>query len=150
MAGGRRARRSRSRPIPSGHTRTPTHTAGRLTAGRMRPVANDRSHLDALFGEVLGGARVPRDRRVLRRLVGEIDAFGLAMDRDQLIALLDEGLDDIVGDLVVHALVGDQDVLHHRDLVVLVLTWIGLGCNYAGAVDAAVLGVHLVDSVVMV
>src|SRR5262245_48519468 len=69
------------------------------------------SHLDALLGEVFHRAGMPRDRRVLRRLVLQRDAVGLGVDGDELVALLDEGLDDVVGDLVRHLGVGDQDVL---------------------------------------
>src|SRR5664279_4770063 len=82
-------------------------------------------HLHAFFGVIFYRARMPRDRRVRRDLLGKVDVLGFAVHRDQIVLVLDEGLDDRVGDLIGHAGVGDQDVLHRRDLIVLVLARIG-------------------------
>ena len=78
--------------------------------------------------------------RVLAELIFQTDAFRLGMHGHQFLLLLDEGLDDVVGDLVRHLGVGNQDVLHHRDRVVLRLAGIGLRGDDAARIDAAVFG----------
>src|SRR5206468_157795 len=96
------------------------------------------SHLHALLGEIFHRTGMPGNRRVLRRLVLERDARGFAVHGDELVTLLDEGPDDVVGDLVGHLGVGDQDILDHADGVVLVLAGIGLRRDHALRVQAAV------------
>ena len=84
---------------------------------------------------------MPRDRRVL--LVLQRDARRLAVHGDELVALLDEELHDVVGDLVGHLLVRRQDVLDDGHRVVLLLARIHLRRDDAGGVEVAVLLVHL-------
>src|SRR5205809_7987784 len=73
--------------------------------------------LDALLGEVLHGPGVERDRRGGGLLVLELEVERLLVHRDDVVLAVEDRLDDVVGGLVVHALVRDEDV-HHRRLVV--------------------------------
>ena len=144
-------RRSANRPKPKPamrHHAVPPHPRARPTA--VRPAARGRAlaHIFTPFSvKYFTAPGCHGIGEFFVHLVGELDGLGLAVHGDQIVAVLDEGLDDVVGDLVRHAGVGDQDVLHRRDLVVLVLARIGLGRDDVGAVDAAVLGVHLVEHV---
>src|SRR5688572_25042379 len=58
--------------------------------------------LDALFREILDRARVPRDRRVLRLLVLELDVLRLLVDADEVLAVVEDRLDDLVRQILVH------------------------------------------------
>src|SRR5215470_2697929 len=74
--------------------------------------------LDAFFGEVLDGARVPGNGARVLLLVLQLEVLGLLVHRDDLGLVVEHGLHDVVGRLVVHVGVGHQDVLH-RGLVVV-------------------------------
>src|SRR5690348_10754931 len=73
--------------------------------------------LDALLGEVLGRAGMPGHRRGGRLLVLEPDVVGFLVHAHQLVLVLEHRLHDVVGGLVVHVLVGDEQVVHRRDVV---------------------------------
>src|SRR5688572_10779075 len=88
------------------------HPAG-LGLARQRSV-----DLDAFFGEELDRPGVPRNRRSLGLLVLELDVLGLLVHPDQLVAMVEHGLDDVVRRLVVHVLVHHQQVGDGRRLVV--------------------------------
>src|SRR3954462_13737354 len=51
--------------------------------------------LDALLGEVLDRARVPRDRRSVGLLVRHRDVLGLLVRANELVALVEERLHDV-------------------------------------------------------
>src|SRR3954462_936544 len=76
--------------------------------------------LDAFLREVLHRARMPWNGRGVLLLVLELDVLRFLVRADQLIALVEERLHDVVGRLVVHVLVRDQQVVHRGDLVVVV------------------------------
>src|SRR5215203_2951387 len=96
-AAARQADQSQSLICPSNRTKPPAPAANRRLTGQPRCEAC--SHLHAFFSEVFRRARMPGDRRVLRRLIGELDGLGLAMHGDQIVLVLDEGFDDVIGDL---------------------------------------------------
>src|SRR5688500_20189200 len=61
--------------------------------------------LDAFFGKVLHRAGMEWDRRSGGLLVLELEVLSFLVHVDQVGALVDDGLDDVVGRLLVHALV---------------------------------------------
>src|SRR3954465_15101633 len=99
--------------------------------------------LDALLGEVLDRARMPWNRRGIGLLVLHRDVLRLFVRADQLVALVEERLDDVIGHLVVHALVRDEQVVHRGDLVVGVHALVDVLRNGVLDVQVAVLLVHL-------
>src|SRR4051812_33259789 len=89
-------------------------SASSLTAaGACTDTSPRRSvDLDALFGEVLQGPGVERDRAGRRLLALELEVDRFLVHRDDVVLSVEDRLDDVVGGLVVHALVCDQDVHH--------------------------------------
>src|SRR5690349_3860376 len=57
--------------------------------------------LHAALGEVLERSRVVRDRGGVRLLVLQLEVLGFLVDGDQLVLLVEQGLDDVVGRLLV-------------------------------------------------
>src|SRR6478735_9213839 len=90
------------------------------SAGWSLPVMPGSIQLDALFGEVLHRAGMPGNGRGVLLLVLQLEVLGLLVHRHDLRLLVEDGLDDVVGRLLVHGLAGDQDVLHGGLLVVVV------------------------------
>src|SRR6185295_11865827 len=74
--------------------------------------------LDALLAEVLHRARVPGQRRGFGLLVLELEVLRLLVHANQLVAVVEHRLEDVVGGLFVHRLVRHQQV-HHRGLLVV-------------------------------
>ena len=101
--------------------------------------------LDALLVEVLDRAGVKRNRRRVVRLQLQVEVGRFLVHQDQLVALFEDRLDDVVGDLVRHVGARDDQVLHRGDLVRLVLPRIRLGRDRVADVKRAVLLVHDVD-----
>src|SRR5512134_3390913 len=98
--------------------------------------------LYALLCEVLDGARVPGHRGGLGLLVLELDVLRFLVRADQVVTLVEDGLDDVIGGLVVHLLVRDEDVHHRRLLVVDRHALVGLLGDAVLDVEVAVLLVH--------
>src|SRR3954451_8795875 len=98
--------------------------------------------LDAFFGEVLDRAGVPRNGARVLLLVLQPEILRLLVHGDDVGLVVEHGFHDVVGRLVVHALVRHQDVLH-RGLVVVGLHALvrGLG-DHVLHVQVAVLPVH--------
>src|SRR5687767_4697469 len=66
--------------------------------------------LHALLGKELDRPGMPGDRGRLALLILELDVLGLLVHADQLVAMVEHRLDDLVGGLVVHVLVDHQQV----------------------------------------
>src|SRR4029079_5872890 len=100
-------------------------------------------HFYAMRGHVLHRARMPRDRRIGFDLVFEREVLGLAMHRDEVRLLVEDRLDDVVGVLIRHLGVRDQDIPHDGVLVVRRLPGVSARFDGAPGIEVALLGVHL-------
>src|SRR5687768_5396615 len=129
----------------------------RATSSVMAPPTNEKAppaswtglarsaflvELHAFLGEVLHRARMPGQRRGVLLLVLELEVLGFLVHPDQLVAMVEDRLDDVVGGLVVQLLVRDQDVHHGRLLVVLLHAAVDILGDGVLDVQVAVLLVH--------
>src|SRR3954471_16392986 len=114
----------------------------RLARGFIRSFSFLLFELDALLGEVLYRTRMPWNRRGICLLVLHRDVLRLFVRANQLVALVEERLDDVIGRLVVHALVRDEQVVHRGDLVVGVHPLVDVLGDGVLDVQVAVLLVH--------
>src|SRR5688500_6610050 len=103
------------RTVSSVTAKSPAGRSGRGFGSRQEKGSVD---LDALLGEELDCAGVPGNRGSLLLLVLELDVFGFLVHADQLVAMVEYRLDDVVRGLLVHVLVHHQQVGHRRRLVV--------------------------------
>src|SRR5918992_3964418 len=104
--------------------------------------------LYGLFLEVPHRARMPRDAAGGRGLlVLELEVLRFLVHADQFIALLEHRLHDVVGGLLLHVLVRDEQV-HHRGLaIVRVHALVGVLRDAVLDVELAVFLVHLVHEI---
>src|SRR5688572_14383323 len=79
-------------------------------AGLVLGLLDPSVQLDALFLEILERTGMPGDRRSSGLLILELDVLRLLVREDQVGALVEEGLDDVVHHLVRQARVRHQDV----------------------------------------
>src|SRR5262249_10648598 len=95
-------------------------------------------HLHAMFGHVFDRARMPWARRIILYLVLQREVLRFAVHRDEIRLLVEDGLDDVVGILVGHFRVRNEDVPHNRVLVVCRLSGICAGLDGAAGIQVAV------------
>src|SRR5687767_13222404 len=74
--------------------------------------------LDALLGEILDRGRMPRDRGGLGFLVLELDVLGFLVHADEIVAMVEHRLRDLVREVLVHVAVDGEEVGHGGGLVV--------------------------------
>jgi glucan biosynthesis protein len=106
----------------------------RATDLRLDPQASLQAHLGNL--RRLPGTRLPRHHHDLMRADG----------RDDVVLALEDRLDDVVGGLLTHAFMNDQDVHHRRLLIVGLHAAVGRFRDHVLDIEVAVFLVHAGNS----